>query len=149
MRRSLLVLAIFAGLIFACRSQALAALHVCDRTPLPVSVALAIEAPSATGLTVQSQGWWQIDSGKCLTTIDNDLQAGVQYYLYAKSTLVTWAGDPKTNSKDVAFCSNRQDAFNYTDRPKNACTEANDEMVYFIHEPVGGPDWTINLDIPT
>lgn len=148
-RRSLLVLALFAGLFFACRSRALAALHVCDRTPLPVSVALAIEASSPTGPTVQSQGWWQIDAGTCVVTIDNDLQQGVRYFLYAKSIQVTWPGSGKQGSRDAQFCTNYQDAFDYSNRPANLCTAAGDQMVWFLYEPIAGPDWTINLDVPT
>ena len=149
MRRSLLVLAIFAGLVFACWSEARAALHVCDRSPLPATVALGIEASGPTGSVAQSQGWWQIDAGTCATLIDNDLQPGVQYFLYAKSVQVTWAGDSKKKgTRDVQFCANGQNAFNYSNRPANLCNQAGDEMQWFIYEPVNGADWTIDLNVP-
>ncbi|HET9029026.1 MAG TPA: DUF1036 domain-containing protein [Candidatus Aquilonibacter sp.] len=146
--RSLLVVLVIAGSFVACRGQAQAALHVCDRSPQPATVALTTVAASATGTVVQSQGWWQVDAGSCAVLIDNDLVPGVLYYLYGKSPQYFWAGDSKKNSKDAQFCANEQDGFQYMNRDKTQCTSPNDAMLWFIYEPVRGTDWTIDLYMP-
>ena len=147
MRSTLLTLAVLAGLFFAFRGTAQATLRVCDASGEPVSVAIAVLTPSAGGVQSQSEGWFQIDSGTCQLVIDTDLDAATRYYLFAKSTTIAWAGTSRKTT-DASFCTNFADRFNYVNRGGNLCTGAGEQMEWFINEPIAGPTWTIDLDIP-
>ena len=151
LRRFLVLAVICAGLVIVCRANALAALAVCDRSPQPVSFAIATSTPPAPNVQpqTQSQGWWQLDAGTCQIIVSTDLQPGLRYFLYAKSAQITWAGKKSKKSTDMQFCANNNDAFNYLNRTADLCNQADDAMLWFIDESVSGPDWTINLDIPT
>jgi len=149
-RSILFIFAVLAGLFLACRSEARAALHVCDGTDQPATVAIAALVPSASGAQATSEGWFQIDSGTCQTVIDTDLNpGGTTYYLFAKARTITWAGSSAKASQDAQFCTNDASGFAYVDRSPNNCNGAAELMRWFINEPIGGADWTITLDWPT
>ena len=151
LRRLIVPAILFVGLVVVCGANASAALQVCDRSPQPVSVAIATAAQPNLALPptqTQSQGWWQIDAGACETLVKTDLQPGLRYFVYAKSAQITWAGKQSKTSTDLQFCANKNDQFNYVDRTAPLCNQADDEMVWFIDQSVSGPDWTFNLDIP-
>jgi uncharacterized membrane protein len=142
--------AILAGLFLGCWSEARAALHVCNGTAEPVSVAIAVQTPNASGTGAQTEGWFQIDSGTCQLVIDSDLDAGgTFYYLFARATSIVWAGSPAKATRDAPFCINNAGRFNYVDRQSNLCSGAGNQVQWFINEPIAGTDWTISLDTPT
>jgi uncharacterized membrane protein len=152
LRRFFVMAVIFGGLVVACRANARAMLVVCDRSPQPVSVALAVESASTNPAgppPTRSQGWWQIDASACIRLIDTDLDPTQRYFVYAKSAQITWAGVQSKKSTDAQFCVNRNDAFNYVDRTAALCDQADDQMLWFVDEKVSGPNWTVNLDVPT
>lgn len=148
MRQTLLACAILGGLFLACRSEAHAALQVCDASPEPVAVAIAALTQSGSGVRAQAEGWWQIDAGTCQIVIDNDLVQGAFYYLYAKGTTITWSGTAARNTRDASFCTNFAGGFNYVDRPNALCAGAGQQLLWFISEPIAGTDWTIDLNAP-
>lgn len=148
MRSTLLAFVAFAGLFFASRAAADAALHVCDATADPVTVAIAAVQSGTNGVESLSEGWFQIDAGRCAIVIDANLDPLTPYYLYAKSSNIVWAGHSGAGARDTQFCIDLAGRFSYVDRTADLCAGAGQQMLWFIHEPVAGPDWTVELDSP-
>jgi uncharacterized membrane protein len=148
MRSTLFALAVLAGLFFASRTAADAALRVCDATNEPVSVAIAILQPATNGVQSQSEGWFQIDAQACAVVIDTNLDPGALYYLYAKGPEIVWAGNAGKGTRDTTFCTNFAGRFSYVDRPGSLCTGAGEQMLWFINEPATSADWTVDLSSP-
>lgn len=147
MRFIVLSIALFAGLFFGACATADAALHVCNATGEPASVAIAAVQPSTNGAQGISEGWFQIDAQTCSIVIDTNLDPATPYYLFAKSAKIVWAGN-RGNPRDAPFCIDVAGRFSYVDRTQNLCTGAGEQMLLFINEPVTGPDWTVELDSP-
>jgi uncharacterized membrane protein len=148
MRSTLFAFAFITGL-FACGGEARAALHVCNATNELVAVSIAVLTQQASGVEARAVGWWQVDIGRCETIVDADLDPGTLYYLFAKSQNISWTGRPGKSTKDASFCTSFGGAFNYADRASNLCTGAGQQMLWFINEPITGPDWTISLNTPS
>ncbi len=147
-RVALAACALCIGFVLASRAPADAALHVCNATLRPATVAIAVLEPNATGTQSESEGWFQIDANTCTVVIDSDLTPGARYYLFAKSHALVWAGNPATGTKDTEFCTNASARFFYRDRTAPLCVGEGEQMTWFINETVHPPDWTINLYSP-
>ena len=147
LRSNLLAIATFIVLVCATRAAADAALHVCNATGEPASVAIAAVQSGTNGAQGISEGWFQIDAQRCAIVIDTNLDPATPYYLFAKSANIVWAGK-RSNARDAQFCIEVAGRFSYVDRTQNLCTGAGQQMLFFINEPVAGPDWTVELDSP-
>lgn len=147
MRSIVLAVALFVGLFFGAYAAADAALHVCNATGEPASVAIAAVQAGTNGVQGISEGWFQIDAQRCAIVIDTDLDPATPYYLFAKSANIVWAGN-RGNARDAPFCIDVAGRFSYVNRTQNLCTGAGEQMLPFINEPVAAPDWTIELDSP-
>lgn len=92
------------GIIFAVVMWAMPAaaqMEICNKTPAPFSVAIALE----TGSDMASQGWWTIDPDKCETVIEGELDKQYYYhYVISRALNVEWAGN-------YNFCTSNDPSF--------------------------------------
>ncbi|MDE2482888.1 MAG: DUF1036 domain-containing protein [bacterium] len=148
MRSTLVAIAFALVALILCHGRAVAALHVCDASDEPATIAIAVLEPNATGTQSESEGWFHIDAHTCSRVIDTDLNAAARYFLYAKSTSLVWRGTQQRSSRDTQFCTNVSTRFFYFNRPASQCIGEGAEMQWFINEPATAPDWTITLFAP-
>lgn len=106
-----------------CATPAHAQFRVCNKTPAPVSVAIAFE----TTQDVVSQGWWTVDPDNCTVIINSPLEKRYYYhYIISNALKFEWRGtyefctsnDPQfriNGSQDCAGRSYLTTGFRQTD----------------------------------
>ncbi len=78
--------------------------RVCNKTPAPISVALAFE----TTQDVVSQGWWTVDPDNCTVLINTPLDKRYYYhYVLSNALKVEWRGT-------YEFCTSGDPQFRIT-----------------------------------
>lgn len=90
-------------------SPASAGLQVCNNTSSATFIALGYSAGPDRW---QSQGWWTVETGRCRTVLEGNLQPGTYFYLYAINQPGTriWQG----TDQNTWFCVNPTDNFQIT-----------------------------------
>ena len=130
MRRTTLLLAV----TLACAATpALAAFNVCNRTGLPVRIAIG----RFDGNSWSSEGWWTVRAKTCTAILTGPLQ-GRFYYLHASDGAAgTWEGKTR-------FCVAPQKRFKATGRG-NCAKRGYDSRGFFEVDTGKKADWTQSL----
>jgi len=110
-----------------------AAFNVCNKTTLPVRVALG--RFDSTNWT--SRGWWTIAPQSCAGLLSGPLDARY-YYLYATD------GGAGSWSGGRAFCVSQTDKFSIGGRG-DCASRGFDQKSFFEVDTGNKPDWTQNL----
>jgi uncharacterized membrane protein len=112
---------------------ALAAFNVCNKTGLPVRVALG----RFDGTEWTSEGWWTVKPKDCAGLLTDPLQARY-YYLYASDGAAgTWEGN-------THFCVAPSTRFKAPGRA-DCAKRGFDRRGFFAVDTGSNPDWTQNL----
>ena len=130
MRRTTLLLAV----TLACAATpALAAFNVCNRTGLPVRIAIG----RFDGNSWSSEGWWTVRAKTCTAILTGPLQ-GRFYYLHASDGAAgTWEGKTR-------FCVAPETRFKASGRG-NCAKRGYDSRGFFKVDTGKKADWTQSL----
>ncbi len=150
--RYILAVLIFGGAFVAAAARADANVHFCNATPLPVSVAIAMQWTNAIGASYQAvEGWYTIEGGQCETPLPFDpSMRSLAFYYAANSHDDTWdkLAEPRS------YCVNELESFrNWNSFEETTCeppaskrefrhilTGRNDQTVVFL-----APDASLSI----
>ena len=139
--RWLLGFLIFGVAFAASADRAHADVHFCNATPVPVSVAIAMEWTNAAGASYQAvEGWYTIDGGQCETPVpfEPSMQS-LAFYYAANSHDDTWNNLAESRS----YCVSELTDFRYWNSFEETACEPPARKHEFRHIETGRNDQTV------